>query len=333
MTTIKLLESSLNKKPKFLTVDQCKVANFGEVSLEQEQLAVLSSINGQLVELCRTLPASIRDSAIITIQRYYTGFRLSNLLNFFTKFYAPSWSIIYWTQRANPVLSSEDLESAFCAQAIAYFLHMLDDHLADGQIPTSHLLLQLRTQGWMTFSQIAAKLGQQLPGGNELVQQLIDIYFSSIQSSKDVNGIDAYCEIFRKQMSTTLVIPMLVAQKTGCDPIAIRQAYECFGIAWRLLDDLRDCSVDAISGEMSGIYHILPPKFQNLWLLCSRKNEDTDEWKQLQFYLEQEQILPQFISLIVMKLREAENAARLAGLDGYANQLHQLATPLKNDSI
>ncbi len=320
---------SCTKTCKHLTIQQCKAANFGQVSFNQEQLTMLSLMNSQIVALCRALPSPLRDSAILTIQLYYTDFGLSNLLNFFTKFYVPSWSIIYWMQQAHPVLSPDELESAFCAQAIAYFLHMLDNHLADGQIPTSHLLLQLRTQAWIKFTQKTATLAQYISDGEALVQELIDIYFSGIHCPPNVDGLDAYSDLFRKQLCTTLVVPMLVAHRTRCNANEIRQAYEFFGLAWRLLDDLRDCTIDATSGRMSSLYYFLSPQLRELWLLCRGKDEASPEWKELQLHLEKEGILADFIFQILVKLEEAQNVAQTAGLDGYAVQLCQLARPLK----
>ncbi|BAZ41577.1 hypothetical protein NIES4101_75430 [Calothrix sp. NIES-4101] len=318
----------INSKIKILTVKECKLANFGHIALDEPQTAILASMNRQMIILCRSLPTSLQDAAVAAIQRYYTGFEVANLLTFFTKFYAPSWSLIHWMQQANPVLQTLDIENAFSGQAMAYFLHMLDDHLADGKIPTSHLFLHLHTSAWTKFHHAAKTLSKNIHSGAELVTELIDNYFSSIQETTEINSINSYCNVFRKQLSTTLIIPLLVAKHTGFETTLIRQIYESFGVAWRLLDDLRDCSDDAFAGELSAIYYLLPLEERQLWLNCQGKDEQSNDWQKLQSYLEQQGILRKLISHICTALKEAQKNADLAKLPAYATQLRQLAAPL-----
>jgi hypothetical protein len=318
-----------NSKPKILTIQECKSVNFGQIALDEEQTAILASMNRQIILLCRSLPASLQDSAVIVIQRYYTGFKISNLLTFFNKFYAPSWSLIHWMQQAKPVLQASELENAFSGQAMAYFVHMLDDRLANGQIPTSHLLLHLRSSAWAKFHHAAIALTKNMTNSGELVEELIDNYFSGIHEPAEVDSINSYSNLFCQQLSTTLVIPILIARNTGFDTSLIRQAYESFGIAWRLLDDLRSCSNDAFAGELSAIYYLLPVEERQLWLNCQGEDEKSNHWQKLQSYLEQQGILRKLISHICTSLKEAQKSADLAGLHGYANQLQQLAIPLR----
>ncbi|PAX60426.1 hypothetical protein CK510_02020 [Brunnivagina elsteri CCALA 953] len=321
--------SHTNSKTKILNIEECKSVNFGQVALDEQQSAILALMNRQIILLCRSLPASLQDSAVIVIQRYYTGFKISNLLTFFTKFYAPSWSLIHWMQQAKPVLQASELENAFSAQAMAYFVHMLDDRLANGQIPTSHLLLHLRSSAWVKFHYAAIDLTKNIVNSEELVEELIDNYFSGIHEPAEVDSINSYCNLFCKQFSTTLVIPILVAKNTGFDTALVRQAYESFGIAWRLLDDLRSCRDDAFAGELSAIYYLLPVEERQLWLDCQGEDEESNYWQKLQSYLEQQGILRKLISHICTSLKEAQKNADLAGLDGYANQFQQLAMPLR----
>jgi hypothetical protein len=314
--------------PLGLSVTQCATINFGKVNLNPAQTQALSLMNRQIIELCRTLPVPLRDSGLLAIQQHFTGFQLANLTNFFTKFYVPSWSLIYWMQQANPTLSEAELEQAICAQGLAYFLHMLDDHISDGQIPISHLLLQLRTHAWTTFTRMAQQLAQPLPEGEAIIQTTLDRYFTGIHNPPDVTGRDAYAALFRQQLSTTLVIPLLVAHRTGGKITPLQQAYEEFCIAWRLLDDLRDCAEDAFAGQKSGVYHLLTPEYQALWVQCQGQDETTIAWVQLRDYLEQSGVLQTLIEQTIEHLDEAQIAALACGLTDYASEIIALAVPL-----
>jgi hypothetical protein len=314
--------------PIALTVEQCAAINFGKVNLNPAQTQALSRMNQQIVELCRSLPIPLRDSGILAIQQHFTGFQLTNLMSFFTKFYAPSWSLIYWMQQAHPTLSEAELEQAICAQGIAYFLHMLDDHISDGQIPISHLLLQLRTHAWTRFMGIAQQLAAPLPEGETLIQTTLDRYFSGIHNPPAVAGSEAYADLFRQQLSTTLVIPLLVAHRTGCPIAPLQAAYEEFGIAWRLLDDLRDCAEDSFAGQKSGIYHLLTPEYQALWSQCQGQDATTECWLILQDYLHQSGVLQTLIEQTIDHLDQAQIAALDCGLTNYAQEMIALSVPL-----
>jgi hypothetical protein len=311
-----------------LTVAQCATVNFGKVTLNPAQARALAAMNRQIIDLCRTLPMPLRDSALLAIQQHFTGFQLNNLMNFFTKFYVPSWSLIHWMQEASPTLSPAELESAIGAQGIAYFLHMLDDHISDGQIPVSHLLLQLRTHAWMTFTTIAQKLVEPIATGETIIQTTLDRYFTGIHNPTVVNSSEAYANLFRQQLSTTLVIPLIVAHRTGQGIVPLQSAYEEFCIAWRLLDDLRDCAEDTFSGQQSAIYHLLTPEYQALWHECQGKDETAAAWPILQEYLEQGGILQTLVEQTIERLRRAEAAAIVAGLPNYAAEMTALAQPL-----
>jgi hypothetical protein len=329
MHALALSRISSDRSAKLLTVPEFESVNFGRVSLNPEQTSMLSFMNRQMIELCRALPEPLRGTALLTIQRHYTGFQLSNLVNFFTKFYTPSWSIIYWMQQHYSTLQQDEFQVALSAQAMAYFLHMLDDHISDGQLAPSHLLLQLRTQAWMKFTQETLSLAEFVPEGEAIVNSLLARYFSGVHCPTPVVGLDAYCELFRKQLSTTLISPMLTAHRTGCDAIAIQTAYEAFCIAWRLLDDLRDCSSDAFAGEFSAVYHLLSPEFQLVWLGCGGKNHQSPEWRILQQHLEETKVLSTLVTYILLWLREAQQAAESISLKSYASELRQLACPLE----
>lgn len=321
---MKIIEHSEIYSLKYITFQECSKIDFNPIPLDKAQIAILASMNRQIIQLCRSLPLSLQSNAVIAIQEYYTGFEITNLLNFFNKLYPPSWSLIHWMQEANPVLRPSEMENAFSCQALAHFLCMLDNHLSSGKIPINHLLLQLRTQAWVQYNNNIMKLTQNIAGGEGFVQELINTYFSSVHESDNVEGIDAYCNLFRKQLCTKLAAPMLVAKHTDFDTNLIRQSYESFCIAWRLLDDLRDCYDDAMKGKMTAVYQLLSSESRQLWLSCQGKNEESYRWKTLKHSIEQQRVLSELVLLICDYLEQAQTKADLAQLNGYATQIKYL---------
>jgi hypothetical protein len=315
-----------------LTIEACQQINFATIPLDSDQLVALDGLNRQLIPFCKSLPPALQPGAIFAIQQHFTGFQLGNLQRFFTKFYAPSWTLLGWMGQcsdASPTgLTATELQQAINLQGMAYFLHMLDDHLADGQIPISHLLLQLRTQAWMRFTQGAEALLPSSSAQDKLIYCWINRYFSGIQGADSVENLADYCEQFRQQLSTTLVLPMIVADRTGHNSTKVQASYEAFCIAWRLLDDLRDCQDDARAGELSGIYYLLPPDLRQQWQDCQGVERDSEAWLQMAAALEQSGVLQQLVAEIVDWLALAQTTARQANLPGYAQELQQLAIPL-----
>jgi hypothetical protein len=301
--------------------------NFGKIALTPEQREALAGLNHQLIPFCQSLPPALQTGAIFAIQQHFTGFQLGNLQRFFTKFYAPSWTLLGWMGNAGAMAATE-LAQAIHLQGMAYFLHMLDDHLADGQIPVSHLMLQLRTQAWMRFIQGAEQL---VPSENDrasLIHDWINRYFSGVHGLEPLDSLAGYCEQFRQQLSTTLVLPMILADRTGHDAAAVREAYEAFCIAWRLLDDLRDCQDDAMAGERSGVYYLLPLEQRQGWQDCQGLAPNSGAWQAMADYLELSGVLRGMVAEILAWLATAQAAAARANLPGYAEELRQLALPL-----
>jgi hypothetical protein len=319
---------------KALTIEACQQINFAPIPLDSDQLIALDRLNHQLIPFCKSLPPALQTGAIFAIQQHFTGFQLGNLQRFFTKFYAPSWTLLGWMGRSEgdvPTrqgLTAAELERAINLQGMAYFLHMLDDHLNDGQIPVSHLLLQLRTQAWMQFTQGAEALVSSPLAQDSLIYCWINRYFNGVHGNDPIDNLADYCERFRQQLSTTLVLPMIVADRTGHDSAAVQTAYEAFCIAWRLLDDLRDCQDDVLAGEPSGVYYLLTAELRQQWHNCQGVEPTATAWLQLAEALEVSGVLQQLVAQIVHWLALAQAAAQQANLPGYAQELQQLAIPL-----
>jgi hypothetical protein len=73
--------------------------NFGAVAPVEEKLSFYNELNGSMVELVRSLPPSVHTGAMLSLMRYS---RLSpgEPLDFFRRYPAPSWSVIFHVSSA-----------------------------------------------------------------------------------------------------------------------------------------------------------------------------------------------------------------------------------------
>lgn len=310
------------------TVDRAVAAQFGPVSLTADQTLWLDSLNATLPQLCRRMPAALQDAALLSIQQHFTNFQLQHLLRFFTKFYPPTWTIVYWLSQSDPSTAPEEIATMLRGQAMAMFLHMLDDHLVDGQIPLDNLLLQLRTEAWTLYAQATADLAGAISDGSAWRDSLISRYFGGVHRPAVPHDLDSYCAGFCHQSATGLVIPVLLARRLGLDSAAICSAYEDFCIAWRLLDDLRDLPDDVAAGVRSGIYYSLDPEGRRAWDACAGTGLDSPHGQALSAALNGG-CLDRFAAQIVARLDQAAALAGSFGLPGYAAELNDLAAPLR----
>jgi hypothetical protein len=253
----------------FLT--SCAKTDFGTLALSRTEKAFYKRFNYELISFCRSLPASVQtDSLLFLLQ--YSGLNLGDELDFFAHYYPPSWSIVYWLSHKDTFaakrLNVRDVTSAVTAQSMAMFLHSLDDHLTDNQISVSPLTLLLRSQAWTIMNRAFCNLLEDLRGGMRKLRSLVDDYYAGIRDSEEAESLDSYCYRFRKQMALGMIAPILLSMKmTRISDFArdLQMAYGSFGIAWRLLDDIKDIEADMEKRAQSSIYSCLPEKLRTLW--------------------------------------------------------------------
>lgn len=257
-----------DKIEKFLS--ECSELNFGVVELSGEQEEFFRKFHREIASLCDSLPESTRVDALLFLVEYL-GMQFDGEFNFFKNYHASAWSIIFWLTRYGDddgALSQEDIRNAIKAHSMALLLHPLDDHLNDGQLDATHLNILIRSQAWMNMNTALNRFADGVDRGREIIDGFLDDYYSSIDDSGDIETLDYYCDLFRKQMATWLTTPVLIAKKIAADEDFardIRNAYGSFGVAWRLLDDIKDLETDMMEGEHSSIYLCLPGKIRRMW--------------------------------------------------------------------
>lgn len=315
----------------------CSEIDFGDVNLSGGEKEFCKELSNEIILLCKSLPESTQIDALLFFMRYArTSF--GEELNFFKNYYVPAWSIIYWlieSSHDDKALEETDMKNAKTAHTMAMFLHSLDDHLDDNELPVTHLALLLRSQSWMIMNNALNSLADGVDGGHEIVQGLIDDYYSSIYGSEEIESLDRYCDLFRKQMATWLIVPVLMTKKMTTDEEftgAIQTAYGSFGIAWRLLDDMKDIEIDMMKGSPSAIYVCLSEDMKNWWdkNTGEKKEKNSGYAKVILNHILENSIIERIKERICSELESAASIADYYDMTGLADEFRSLLSPLKN---
>jgi hypothetical protein len=315
----------------------CSLVDFGPVNLSREEEAFRSELNREMVSFCRSLPRSVQtEAALFLLQYLRTSF--GGGLNFVNYFYTPAWSILFWLHRSCPESKKPDpkyVKDAKTGHTMAMFLHAFDDHLSDGQLPVTHLALLMRSQSWIIMNRAFERLARGVKEGPAIVRDFIDYYYSSIGTSHGTESLDSYCDLFRRQMATWLIVPVLMAKRMDRYEefvSSVQAVYSSFGIAWRLLDDLQDIEKDMKKGTHSSLYACLPDEIRKGWDRV--KDEKADEWGghagQVLNYVLTNGVIDTIRRRICSELESAASKADSCDMAGFADELRCLLRPLKN---
>lgn len=316
---------------------KCAQIDFGTVELSNEENNFSNELNNEIISLCRSLPKPTQTDALLLIMRY-CGIRFGNDVNFINYYYAPSWSIIYWLIKTsfNRIRLNQAVKRfAKTAHSMTLFLHSFDDHLNDSEIPTTHLSLLIRSQSWMIMKNALGNLAHWVDDGHEIVQSFIDDYYSSITSSKEVESLDSYCLLFRKQIATWLIVPTLMATKIANDVKfvdAIQTAYSSFAISWRLLDDIQDIESDMLNGVHSSIYISLSENMRNQWDKVGQQQKDKHSGliETILDQISENKVIYRLANRICKELESAASIADSLGIPGLADEYRSLLRPLRD---
>ena len=318
-------------------LSRCAQTDFGSTTLSKSEKAFYERFNGEIFSLCRSLPDSVQTDSLLFLMQY-SGLSLGDELDFFSNYYPPSWSILYWLSNDDTPdakrFKKRDVTGAVTAQSMAMFLHSLDDHLTDHQISVSPLTLLLRSQAWTIMNRAFYNLAEGVPGGKRTVRHFIAEYYSSIQNSKGPDSIDSYCDAFRGQMGLGMIAPTLLSMKmNGVSDFTrdLQMAYGSFGIAWRLLDDIKDMGVDMEKGAPSAICLCLSEKFRNHWKNSSLRPRAAAKAakKSILIHVLEHRVIDRVKARICGELDTAASLVEAYGLTGFARELRCLAQPLR----
>jgi len=315
----------------------CSLIDFGTVNLSSEEEAFRRELNREMLSFCEHLPKSMRTEAALFLVKYL-GTSFYDGLNLVNYFYAPAWSILFWLHRLFPDNRklNPKMKEAKTGHVMAMFLHALDDHLTDGQLPVSHLVLLMRSQSWMIMKEAFKRLARGVDQGTAIVSDLIDDYYSSIGKFDETASLDSYCNFFRKQMATWLIVPVLLARRITAEEEfsrSIQSVYYSFGIAWRLLDDLQDMEKDMMKGIHSSLYTCLPGEMRKRWDRVKREkaNRNGGSAGQVLNYILASGIIERIRHRICSELESAASRADSCDMTGFADELRCLLKPLRTE--
>ncbi len=318
-------------------LSSCSEIDFGPVDLSDGEKKFYSELNKEIILLCKSLPESTHTDALLFFMGY-SKTPFGQEINFFRNYYVPTWSIIYWliqSDNNDKGLGQKDIKNAITAHSMAMCLHSLDDHLTDKEMPVTHLTLLLRSQSWMIMNNAFTGLADGVNGGEKIVQSFMDEYYSGIRGSEAIESLDSYCDIFRKQMATGLIAPVLMTKRmTGDEKFvgAIQNAYGSFGTAWRLLDDIQDIEKDMSKGVPSSIYFCLSEDMRILW--DKNTGEKTKEegccTEVVLDYVLENRVIDIVKERICSELESAAAIADYYDMTGWADEFRSLLRPLKN---
>jgi len=315
----------------------CKTTDFGKVRLSKRESAFYRRFSKEIMSLCRSLPESAQTDSMLFLMEY-SGLNIGDELDFFANYYPPAWSILYWLGHEATLpakrLKERDLANAVTAQSMAMLLHSLDDHLIDGQVSVSPLTLLLRSQASTIMSRAFRNLAEGVPAGEKTVRGFVDDYYSSTQDSQGPESLDSYCNLFRRQMAIWMIAPVLLSMKMTVISEFTRdleRAYGSFGIAWRLLDDIRDMGDDIGTGSHSSIYLCLPEKARAYWNNNTVRSRAAvrDSTNALVNHILEHGLIDKIKERICAELETAASLVEARHITGLAREFRCLAHPLR----
>jgi hypothetical protein len=187
----------------------------------------------------------------------------------------------------------------------------------------------------MIMKRAFERLATGVPKGAAIVCDFIDNYYSSIDTSDEMESLDSYCDFFTKQIATWLIVPVLMAKMIYANEEfarSIQAVYSSFTIAWRLLDDLQDIETDMVKGIHSSLYTCLPNKIRKVWNQVKEEKADGNGGSAAQVlnYVLASGTIDRIRKRICNELESAASRADSCNMAGFANELRFLLSPLRN---
>ena len=314
---------------------RCLTIEFGRLEFSKAQREFYADLNNEIVLVIKSLPASVQTRVLLGLMNHL-GLSVRNGTDFFKGFYAPAWSILYWllvSFSGTRKLSAAALNNIKTVHASVMLLHLLDDHLNDGEIPPTHLTLLLRSQVWMFMNQALKTLTERISCGAEIAQGFLDDYYAAMVESQGVDSLDTYCDLFKKQMGTGFIAPVLMITKMTADDQltdAVKAAYGAFGTAWRLLDDLQDIAQDLQTDTKSAVYYCLPADDRRYWENVTRSEASgkTIPSNYIEACIRDHNVFERILRRICSELDAAISISDAFNIKGFANELRHLKEPL-----
>jgi len=243
-----------------------------EVERSNEESSLYSELNLAMFKSIKQLPLSLQETVTLFLLEY-SGIALSPN-EFFQKYPKAVWVIL--NDLINKYKYNDTIyKMSVQAQSMSLFIHSLDDHLCDGQIPLDLAKLHLRTTVWNVFEKTCGNLFSELRVEEDLYEENINIYFSS-SFLESVDSLDDYLNRSKRQSTLWQIVPLMLAASEHRQ--SVQFIIEQFIMAYRIIDDLEDWKADAIAGEKSSIYFACSDGQKGVF---SKKNQSDEEYSSL----------------------------------------------------
>lgn len=218
--------------------------------LDAEAERDLALMEGEFLAAVRELPIALQGKAYLALASRPGD--ASGRSGFLARFYAPAWLLVRDLSeglRAGP----EKRNLALRIQALGFAIHLLDDHLCDGQLARGPACLHLRTLVWNRYRAAAAELSGD--AGSRALASLQGEYLEAIGDAALPSCPAAYAARFLRQIAIWRASPLLLAQSCGrpATAEAALRILDAFCLAWRWVDDLDDWREDFAWGSVTAV--------------------------------------------------------------------------------
>lgn len=271
--------------------------------LTDEEKRQLTYLNSSIPALCESFGSGLSSQLALEIQMSVGRSSLDSLTGFFNSFYYPAWTTVYHLA-VRYGFSEKRIVGLLKGQAMAMFLHLLDDHVVDGEIAVNHRILAIRSRAWQIYQQNLLDTGV----SPDAFQESIRRYILAVSAEqKEFKTVDEYLIHFLDEAATWFVSVEFLADLDPRRELVLRM-YQEFVLFWRLLDDLRDASEDLKRGDRTAFTILLS------------LDSDYHRTEERLFWLTEE------------RLRNAASLAKEAELHSVGDQLDSLLVSLQKQT-
>jgi hypothetical protein len=311
------------QNPLAARADEFTAIDFGAFAPAPPVVQLGDRLEAALMQTVADLPRELADEIAAEL-KIYAG----NRPRFIDLFYVPIWSFLHWVLVASPRGDAEVMALATEAHALSLFMHLWDDHLADGQLKPALSRVHLRALAWRRYQAATAELAKRVAGGAEIVERLVGNYLRACHKPPQVKDLASFNDRFVQQIGIWLVTPTLLGHIAGGAGTAnaLASIIADFGVAWRLIDDVEDIAIDVRTGQENGVWFALDSLGRARWRACGQasqgaKHPEPRSWSHLVFAVRQTGALNNVLDEVKRRLSAAERTAQQAGWGGLAEEL------------
>lgn len=334
--------ATLTRSPLLGRADRRLVdAGLGTV-LEMAPVVELSDrLGAALVALTDRLPDGPATDGRELLRVYAGTARPDDFVRLFP---VPVWSVLHWARgeaaedAAGPGPGERTARQCLeQAHALSLLIHLLDDHLLDGQLKVDVLGLHLRSLAWQSMDRLARQAARAWVIPESLVTDHFDRYLRAVASPGPVRDLNHYREVFTAQAAIWLVAPRLLEEAGRAGPGPSGYVRD-FVVAWRLIDDVEDAAEDAAVGTRSALWWALDGRGRETWDAYGRESRaggpaEERSWRSLVRAVDACGAATRLVDDADALLQRASAAANAAGHHGWTTEVQCVRMGLGREPV